>query len=169
MTVTVRPYRPADYAAFRALRDRTPPAGSEPSNPEPWSEQLDDIEGNFVAFWVAVDDAGGGEEVVGSAGLTEGGAVDFPPPAPDFIDETERTCRLHEMRAAPERQRQGIGTLLLDEVLAWARAQGYEAMCFDTTAQQIAAIEFYRAAGFEERGRSMYLGRWELIWFWLAL
>jgi ribosomal protein S18 acetylase RimI-like enzyme len=41
-------------------------------------------------------------------------------------------------------------------------------MILETTPQQEAAVEFYRATGFTEQGRST-IGRFELVWFRRAL
>lgn len=118
----------------------------------------------FVGSWVAVEDDGGQESVVGSACLELVGEVSVGPPVPEFIDVVGATGRLHEMRVAPERQRRGIGALLMDAVIEWARKQGHEGMILETTPQQEAAVDFYRGAGFVERGRSM-IGKYELVWF----
>jgi GNAT superfamily N-acetyltransferase len=164
MSVFIRPYRDSDYEQFRWLRTRTPPAGRVQRQPEPWHEELDRVDEVFIGVWVAVEDDGELASVVGSACLELVGAVPVGPPVPDFIDIVGATGRLHEMRVAPERQRRGIGTLLMDAVIEWASAQGHAGMILETTPQQEAAVEFYRAAGFVERGRSM-IGEYELVWF----
>jgi GNAT superfamily N-acetyltransferase len=162
--IVVRPYRAADYAQFRWLYERTPPAGQVASAPQPWNDYLDQIADYYVAFFVAVEVEAEQESIVGSAGLEHVGETSVGPPVPDFIDVTRRTVRLQEMRTAPERQRRGIGRLLLAEAVEWARTHDYLRMILETTPQQEAAVEFYRAMGFIEQGRSM-IDRWELVWF----
>lgn len=164
MSVFVRPYRDSDYEQFRWLYERTPPAGQVAREPQPWSEHLDALGDLFVESWVAVEDDGEQQSIVGSACLELVGEESLGPPVPEFIDAVGTTGRLHEMRVAPERQRRGIGKLLMDAVVEWCREQGYEGLILETTPQQEAAVEFYRAAGFVERGRSM-IGAYELEWF----
>jgi len=160
----VRRYEDSDYEQFRWLRTRTPPAGLVSREPEPWDPELDRLSELFVESWVAVEDDGEQESIVGSVCLEEVKDIPVGPPVPEFLDVVGRTGRLHEMRVAPERQRRGIGTLLMNAVVAWCRAKGYESLILETTPQQEAAVEFYMAAGFVERGRSM-IGEWELVWF----
>lgn len=164
MNVTVRPYRQSDQAQFRWLYERTPPAGQVAYEPQGWDGHLEHIDEHYAAFWVAIHSDGQREGVVGSLGLEHVGGESVGPPVPDFIDASPRTIRIHEMRSAPEVQRQGIGRQLMDAALEWARAQGYEWMILETTPQQEAAVAFYKATGFTDVGRSM-IGRWELVWF----
>ncbi len=89
-------------------------------------------------------------------------------PEPAFIDRSIRADRVHWLLVAPERQRRGIGRRLVDAAIAWARANGYEALLLDTTTEQQAAVAFYEALDFSEVGRST-VRRWELVWFKLAL
>ncbi len=164
MPIVVRAYRETDYAQFRWLYERTPPAGQVASAPQPWNDYLDHIADHYVAFFVAVEVDGDQESTVGSAGLEHVGETSVGPLVPDFIEVTRRTVRLQEMRTAPECQRRGIGRLLLAEAIEWARAHDYMRMIMETTPQQEAAVEFYRGIGFIEQGGSM-IGRWELVWF----
>ncbi len=82
------------------------------------------------AFWVAVDPA---ERVVGTCGV-------FP--------VLPRTFELRKMYLSPDARGTGLGQRLLDEALAWTRAQGGETMVLDTTERMARAIRFYEANGF---------------------
>ena len=112
MDVTIRPYRDSDLRQFRWLYERTPPAGQVAYEPQPWPEHLGRIYDHHVAFWLATHSDGEREGVAGSIGLEHVGAESVAPPVPGFIDTTPPTVRVHEMRAAPEVQRQGIGRQL---------------------------------------------------------
>ena len=65
-------------------------------------------------------------------------------------------------------RRQGIATLLCQTAFEWCRDNGFRAAVLNTTSAQIPAISLYRKLGFREVGRS-YLGKFELVWFELAL
>lgn len=169
MTVTVRPYRDSDYDQFRWLHERTPPAGQVARSPMPWPEHLDDIAGNFVAAWVAVEESLQTESVVGSAFLeTVGAGESLGPPIPPDFELTRPAVRLHRMRVAPERQRRRIGGQILKVAVRWATQQGFRSMILDTTPQQEPAVRFYRAFGFVERAHSKS-GPYDLVWLEISL
>jgi GNAT superfamily N-acetyltransferase len=52
------------------------------------------------------------------------------------------------MYLSPDARGTGLGQRLLDEALAWTRAQGGETMVLDTTERMARAIRFYEANGF---------------------
>lgn len=167
--VTVRRYRASDLPQVLWLHDRTPPWGGIASAPQPRTEEVEHLEEHFAAVWVAVEPAEDGECVVGLTAMKDVGQDAIPPVAvADFVDTSQRLARLRLMRVAPERWRRGIGALLAQEAIAWARADGYDAVILDTTVQQDGARALYESAGFAEVGRSM-LGRYELVWFELVL
>lgn len=155
----IRPFHEGDAAAVRALHDRTPAAGSAMSpTPQPWPSDLDDIPRHFLAFWVAEIDG----KIVGMAGLVAAGD-DVPAPVLSGIASRENAIRLTRMRIAPEWQRRGIGSRLVEAVLAWAREQGRTHVVLETTAGQAAAIALYQHHGFAEVIRSTR-GPWVLVW-----
>lgn len=160
MNITIRSYAHADQPKIRALHDRTPPAGQELFFPVPWFDDLDDIPGNFDAFWVATMPTGDGEDVVGMVGAQ---APDEEVPDHVLRSRTGVT-RLQHMRVAPEHQRTGIGRRLTETVVQWARSKGYRIVILETTPQQLAAVALYESVGFSEIGRST-IGRYELVWF----
>jgi GNAT superfamily N-acetyltransferase len=166
--VAIRHYRKTDQAQLRWLYERTPPAGQVAYAPQPWDGHLEHIDEHYVSFWVAIHTDGERQGVVGALGLERVGEISIGPPVPDFIDTARPTVRIHEMRTAPELQRQGIGRQLLDAALEWSRGQRYELMILETTRQQEAAVAFYEATGFTAAGHSV-IGRWDLVWFWRRL
>jgi GNAT superfamily N-acetyltransferase len=127
-----------------------------------------------LALWVAVEQGTGSpaatpdtDAIVGVVGFERPGAGLSVPP-PEFITFDEHPLRLDLMRVAPERQRRGIGRMLMTTAIDWARANGYGRIVLDTTPQQEAAVELYEACCFIDRGRSI-IGRYELVWFELVL
>jgi GNAT superfamily N-acetyltransferase len=166
--VVVRAYQSTDQRQIRWLHDRTPNAGEVAIRPQRWPEALNDIPTNFEAFWVAVEQTPKGEAIVGILGLTRPGSPAEATPVPEFMGATGTTGRIDYVRVAPERQRRGIGRLLTETVIDWARGRGYERLILEKTPQQEAAVALYRALGFTEKGRSMF-GIYELVWFELTL
>ncbi len=127
------------------------------SIPQPWPRDLADIPRHFIAFWVAEVDG----EIVGIAGLVAG--EDVPEPVLSGIASREDAVRLTRMRIAPEWQRRGMGSRLVETVLAWAREHGRTHVVLEMTAGQAAAIALYRRHGCEEITR-FTVAPWEFVW-----
>jgi GNAT superfamily N-acetyltransferase len=135
--------------------------------PQPLAAELEAIEENYLAFWVAIEPTYEGDATIGMIGVAPIDApTDFP--EPEFVDRTRKAVRVHWVLVVPERQRRGIGTRLIDTVANWARGHDYAALILDTTTEQEAAVSFYRARGFKEIGRTT-IRRWEQVWFELPL
>jgi len=64
-------------------------------------------------------------------------------------DEAE----LQSIAVAGDRRGRGIGSALLDNLFAWAHAQGYRAIHLEVREGNSAARELYRRRGFLETGR----------------
>jgi GNAT superfamily N-acetyltransferase len=58
------------------------------------------------------------------------------------------TVNLFQMWVAPECRRQGVGSLLLDHAVQWARAQGAHQLCLGVTCGDTPAFCLYTRAGF---------------------
>lgn len=158
-TPVIRLFHPDDQVGIRALHDRTPPSGGIANDlPQPWPSDLDEIGKRFAAFWVATID----DQIVGMVGLRK---VDDQIPDRMLGEKAERdaTIRLLRMRIAPEWQRQGIGSRLVETTLRWAREEGYRTMILETTVQQVAAVALYHQHGFRDIGTSP-LGPYVLLW-----
>jgi ribosomal protein S18 acetylase RimI-like enzyme len=193
MEVLIRPYRAADRAKVRALHDRMGPYRPEDEAAVPamvaraaeaeragdrWvplvaaPDSLDAIETSYLAFWVAVIDAGAiEEEVVGMVGVRRCGAES---PGIDGLPATREWARrgdvaeLCRLRVAPEVWRRGLGARLSRTAIDWAREHDYRSMVLNTTTPQAPAQALYRRFGFREVGRS-FTGQYELVWFELPL
>lgn len=53
----------------------------------------------------------------------------------------------------PDRRRHGIATALVEGAAAWARARGMREFASDAALDNVASLEWHRAAGFEEAER----------------
>ncbi len=160
--LAIRPCEPADGAGVRALHDRTPPAGSLAGGfPQQWPDDLNRIPEVFLAFWVVTTERDGVQEIVGMAGVK---AVDDEVPLDLFpgAGDRKRMIRLLRMRVAPEWRRRGIGSRLVETVVAWARESGYRSVILETTMEQEPAVALYRRHRFVEIGRSA-LERYTLV------
>jgi GNAT superfamily N-acetyltransferase len=60
----------------------------------------------------------------------------------------EATYELRKMYLSPAARGRGVGVRLLDEAVAFARAEGGQRMVLDTVEAMTRAIAFYEAHGF---------------------
>ena len=92
-------------------------------------------------FWVAVQN----EKVIGTVGIKE-------------IDNT--TAKLKRMFILPDHQGRGVGRMLLDHALSFAKAQGYTKIILRTDKLMTGAHAFYEKNSFrrtgEDEGRFCY-------------
>ncbi len=135
--VTIRPFRPEDQTAAKALilaglvehfgyLDPT-------KNPD-----LDDIAatyagGTFLLAWR-------GDEIVGTGAL---------------VHEREGVARIVRMSVDAPVRRRGIGTQVLQALCEHARAAGYRQIVLETTSTWREVVAFYRRNGFR------LVGSWE--------
>lgn len=135
--IVIRPFRPEDQAAARALilaglvqhwgfLDPT-------KNPD-----LDDIASSyadaaFLLAWL-------GDELVGTGAL---------------VREAEGIGRIVRMSVVAHARRQGIGTSILAGLRDRARAAGYHQLVLETTSTWDGVVAFYEQQGFRA------LGSWE--------
>jgi ribosomal protein S18 acetylase RimI-like enzyme len=64
----------------------------------------------------------------------------------DRLSRAETQIFIYEVEVAPEFQRQGIGSALIDHILAIARRDGIETFVF-TNHSNKAGVEFYKSTG----------------------
>jgi GNAT superfamily N-acetyltransferase len=145
--VTVRRLAPREVELHRDLRLR-----ALRDAPESFGESLAEVLARPTTYWEeltrSVTEPGPhvmflaceGERVIGSAY----GLVDR---------ERERAGRVGGMWVEPSARRRGVGRMLLQEVLAWARAQQFSRVALWAPAHSAAALGLYRQAGFRETDR----------------
>jgi GNAT superfamily N-acetyltransferase len=143
---SVRRYRPSDAAAVRSLHERViRAAGTDPSD-LPNTDDVTDIESEYL-------DAGGeflvaerGGHVVGMGGLR--------------VDGHEG--ELHRMRVARDCQREGVGSALLAALETAAHERGVTRLHARTARRQRAAVAFYPANGYEQVDTETH-GEYDLV------
>jgi len=140
--MNIEPMGPGDWERVRAVRLRAladaPDAfgtrlrEDEARAPESWQERLS---ASSAATFLATLD---GEDV----GLAVG--ADY--------DGREGTAGLFSMWVAPEARGSGVGSLLVDAVVSWAREAAYARVVLDVADDNAAAIRLYERKGFERTG-----------------
>jgi len=73
-----------------------------------------------------------------------------------YFSASKRPLYLTSMEVSPDRQRQGIGRLCLDEARRVAREWPADSIRLDAYDAPAGAGEFYRKCGFREVGRATY-------------
>ncbi len=142
---------PADWQAIRALRLRAravdPQAFRTTLDQERQAEEAQSAErvargasSPTEAIWVALADSG---ELVGMSGIASEG----------------QSFRIWGMWVAPEFRKQGLGSRLLEHLVAWARAvRPTAAVKLEVNPSQGAAAHLYESRGFVATGRTTPLG-----------
>jgi ribosomal protein S18 acetylase RimI-like enzyme len=162
--IQIRPYEQADRPHIRTLHDRVWPPWHKGPEPPDWFTDLERIEECYLAFWVAVEQRGDAEELVGMVGADLPGA-DVPS---GLTAGRDKVVHLSRMRIAPECGRQGVGTRLCHTLIDWAHDADLDAVLTNTPSNNEAARGLYRKVGFTEVGTSV-VGPAELMWFDLPI
>lgn len=72
-----------------------------------------------------------------------------------FLDEKDQTrAHLVSMWTAPTHRQQGVGRLLVEEVVNWARLRKVRSLLLMVTSNNQPAIRFYERLGFRKTGRT---------------
>ncbi|TWI65407.1 aminoglycoside 6'-N-acetyltransferase I [Pseudoduganella lurida] len=94
------------------------------------------------------------------ASATNGRALGFAEAAlrMDYVNGTDSTpvAFVEGLYVTPEYRRQGIGTLLIVEVILWARAHGCTELASDALLDNEVSQEMHRSLGFEETERVVF-------------
>ena len=144
-SLAVRFVRETDVAEVLSLvRDTLAEFGLQFGQGSSTDEELTRLPGSYEqaggAFWVACD----GPRLLGTCGV--------------FLVE-QGTFELRKMYLRPDARGLGLGKRLLDESVAWTRANGGRRMVLDTTEQMTRAIRFYEANGFVRDDAQIHDGR----------
>jgi len=65
------------------------------------------------------------------------------------FDSNGKVCELRKLFLTPQSRGLGLGKLLVDECLAYAKQKGYQQCYLDTLANMHAAVALYQKMGFE--------------------
>ena len=121
---------------MRALRDAPDSFGTTLEDANAWSpERWSTLFSGLLAF-VAVADA---QDV----GLVRA--------APDL--DVQGAARLGSLWVAPRARGKGVGSALVDAVVEWARAEGFDEILLDVADGNRSAIRLYEMLGFVPTGR----------------
>ncbi len=144
----IRRARSGEWETIRALRLR-----ALATDPDAFGEVLTDVEQRPESAWttwigdparaifVAVDPDG-----ASGSGALVAMAVGAP------MRDNPEIAGLFGMWVAPEVRQRGIGAALVDCVLDWARASGFETIQLGVEATQAAAFRLYQRRGFRATG-----------------
>ncbi len=127
VAVPVR-YRPEHADAFRDLVRRLLDEFDQPSTPE-IDRDLVDPEGMLDAIWVVPD----GDDLIGCSAM-KGISSD--------------TVELKRMYLDPAFRGRGLGFMLIEAGLTWAKEQGFHRVVLDTTRSMVDARRLYESVGF---------------------
>lgn len=168
----VGPYRPGDEALIEEMYERARRARLD--DDLWWMDHVVPAEDTIEepsAGWVAVvPSETGPDRVVGIVDVEGAPVLQMPSDMPLAQEWGRRTdiATLTRLSVAPEFWRRGLGSSLIQAAAEWCRERLYKTLVLNTTSPQVPAMSLYRKVGFREAGRS-YLGRYELVWFELAL
>ena len=93
-----------------------------------------------------------GEKGIGLLAIEEGTACGIAGSHLDGDDPTR--AHLISMWTAPTHRQRGVGRLLVEQVLAWARRRGARRLQLLVTSNNDSAIFFYERLGFSRTGRT---------------
>jgi ribosomal protein S18 acetylase RimI-like enzyme len=145
--ITLKPITSEYVRQFRDIRLRvlqdTPTAfgstyaGESGLSDADWLRRASQWNGDRSAAYLAWDDNN-------PCGIVAG-FFDVDPPA---------TAHLASMWVAPTRRRAGVGRLLVNAVLEWARSEGATTLRLRVTSNNDIAIQFYERLGFRRTGKT---------------
>jgi shikimate dehydrogenase len=138
-----RLFTQGDAHHARLLPDVFRPAG-EARPDELMESQIESPDSDYLV-------AAAGSRIVGFLNLAE----DSRPAHPIFVPK--RFAVVESMVVAEEFRDRGIGTRLLEEAEAWARARGLESVQLNVWADNLAAIRLYQRLGYETISQKMEL------------
>ena len=91
-----------------------------------------DIKNNYEEFWCLFDD----NHLIGTVGINR------------MLNE--KCCELKALYLYINFQGKGLGHMLLDEAVEYAKSKGYQKMYLDTLSTSKKAIHLYKSTGFKE-------------------
>jgi [ribosomal protein S18]-alanine N-acetyltransferase len=131
VTVRLRPMRRSDVELLLPF-EQVLFAGDPSWTAQQFRSELDGVPA--TRWYVVAEEAG---NLVGYAGLFHSG----------------ETADVQTLAVVPDRQRHGVGTALLDGLVAEARRRGASELLLDVREDNVAAQAFYAHRGFEQLSR----------------
>ena len=160
--ITIRPAEPGDAEATRAIYnpevlESTVTFDLRPRSLEEQRAWIAEHAGGHIAI-VAVDDGSDGQGP-GHAGADGAGIVGFGSLSPYRSRPAYSTTVENSVYVRRDRQGEGIGRSLLNELAVRATAHGFHAMIARIVGDHEASIALHRACGFEIIGTEREVGR----------
>ncbi len=149
LQLEIRSFDPSDAAAVWALHNEALEGTGAHAGNGPWDADVRDPESAYLRA--------GGEFLVG---LLRGELVAMGALRPTAAHSAE----IKRMRVAPRHQRQGLGTLILQELERRAGDRGFTRLHLDTTQKQHAARQFYTRHGYSEVRRGE-IGTFQIVFY----
>ncbi|HEY6306735.1 MAG TPA: GNAT family N-acetyltransferase [Candidatus Angelobacter sp.] len=145
--ITLDPLTPQNALIFKAVRLRalqdTPSAFGSTYAKE---SQLTD------ADWIKRADKWNGERAILYLAMDEGAACGI---AGTHLDPNDASrAHLISMWTAPTHRKRGVGRLLVNQILGWARLRNASTLLLMVTSNNEPAIVFYQRLGFTRTGRT---------------
>jgi ribosomal protein S18 acetylase RimI-like enzyme len=145
--IAIVPITPQNVSTFKAVRLRalqdTPLAFGATYAAE---SQLTDAE------WLQRTERWSGQRGIGFLAMDGDAACGI---AGSFLDQSDASrAQLISMWTAPTHRRRGVGRLLVNEVLNWARSRNARNLLLLVTSPNEPAIRFYERLGFTRTGRT---------------
>lgn len=145
--IALVPIQPESAAAFKSVRLRAlldsptafgaTHAGESQLTDAQWLHRARQCAGEANAGFLAMD----GDTACGLVRAT-----------PD--DQSAAVAWVESMWVAPSHRKQGVGRLLVNQIVVWARAKGLRTLKLSVTSNNEPAIRFYRGLGFIPTGQT---------------
>jgi ribosomal protein S18 acetylase RimI-like enzyme len=143
VSFTLRRYTPADQEAVEFLHVHAMQQTGAYLGRGPWDDDVYAIEATYLHQQ--------GDFLIGEWGGRFVAMGGFRPTSPERVE-------IKRMRVHPDYQGRGLGQIILSELEARARAQGYTTLHLDTSPAQVAARRLYEKNGFYPVGRTIING-----------
>jgi ribosomal protein S18 acetylase RimI-like enzyme len=145
--IAIKPITPLNTFLFKAVRLRAlQDAPNAFGSTYATESQLTDSD------WIKRVERWNGELGAGFLAMDEDTACGI---AGSFLDQNDPTrAHLISMWTAPTHRERGIGRLLVNEVLNWARGRNARTLLLMVTSNNELAIRFYQRLGFTRTGRT---------------
>jgi ribosomal protein S18 acetylase RimI-like enzyme len=147
MVVTIEPISTHNVWVFKAVRLR-----ALKEDPYAFGSTLAKESQLTEADWMKRVERWNGETGAGFLAIADGVACGM---AGSLLHESDPTRSvLISMWTAPTHRKQGVGRLLVNEVLNWARGRNARVLLLMVVGNNDAAIRFYERLGFRRTGRT---------------
>jgi GNAT superfamily N-acetyltransferase len=165
MKVTLKQATTAHAVAIAKLRQATHEKLTRDFGTGPWTSAVTETGVLYAMRLGRVYVARAGRTIIGSLQLTskKPWAIDRK-----YFTKCRRPLYLLAMAVEPDRQRQGVGRAMLEDVKRIVKAWPGDAICLDAYDLPGGAGEFYAKCGYREMGRVKYRGA-PLIYYELML